>query len=88
VSVDLKPHTRVVLGDVDRPAVGELFDEKRVARLAGYAGGAQVNVAVQTNVSIDVGRIAERLIARFDDQPEVKAQIARALLEIDDEQSA
>jgi len=59
-----------------------------VARLAGYAGGAQVNVAVQTNVSIDVGRIAERLIARFDDQPEVKAQIARALLEIDDEQSA
>jgi hypothetical protein len=59
-----------------------------VARLAGYAGGAQVNVAVQTNVRIDLARIAERLIQRFDHQPEVKAQIAQALLEIDDEQSA
>jgi hypothetical protein len=59
-----------------------------VARLAGYAGGAQVNVAVQTNVSIDLAQIAERLIQRFDHQPEVKAQIAQALLEIDNEQSA
>jgi hypothetical protein len=32
-----------------------------LARLAGHIGGAQVNVAVQTNVSIDVTRIAERL---------------------------
>jgi hypothetical protein len=59
-----------------------------LARLAGYTGGAQVKVAVQTNVGIDLARIAERLIAGFDHQPEVKAQIAQALLEIDDEQSA
>ena len=31
---------------------------------------------------------AERLIQRFDDQPDVKARIAQALLEFDDERSA
>ena len=59
-----------------------------LARLAGHTGPAQVNVAVQTNVSIDLARIAERLIAHFDHQPEVKAQISQALLEIDDEPTA
>ena len=61
-----------------------------LARLAGYdrAASAQVNVAVQTNVQVDLTRIAERLIKRFDHEPELKARIAQALLEIDDEQSA
>jgi hypothetical protein len=60
-----------------------------VARLAGHdrAGGTEINVAVQTNIHLDLPRIAERLIERFDHEPEVKARIARALLEIDHEQS-
>src|SRR5262249_4068307 len=59
-------------------------------RLAGYDRpiGAQVNVAVQTNVNLDLTQIAERVIKRFDHEPELKARIARALLEVDDEQSA
>jgi hypothetical protein len=61
-----------------------------LARLAGYdrAAGAQVNVAVQTNVNINLTWIAERLIQRFDHEPELKARIAQALVEIDNEQSA
>jgi hypothetical protein len=61
-----------------------------LARLAGYdrAAGAQVNIAVQTNVSVDLTQIAERLIKRFDHEPDLKARIAQALLEIDDERSA
>ena len=59
-------------------------------RLAGYDRpiGAQVNVAVQTNVNLDFMQIVERVIKRFDHEPELKARIARALLEVDDEQSA
>jgi hypothetical protein len=61
-----------------------------LARLAGYdrAGGTQVNVAVQTNVNLDLTRISERLIERFDHEPELKARIAQALLEMDDERAA
>lgn len=61
-----------------------------LARLAGHdrAASAQVNVAVQTNVQVDLRQIAERLIKRFDHEPELKARIAQALLEVDDEQSA
>ena len=58
-----------------------------LARLAGH-DGADVNVAVQTNVNVDVSQIVERLIARFDHEPETKARIAQALLEIDDERTA
>lgn len=60
-----------------------------LARLSGHdrAAGTQVNVAVQTNVQFDAGQIAERLIQRFDQEPDVKARIARALMEIDHEQS-
>jgi hypothetical protein len=59
-----------------------------LARLAGYGtSGAQVNVAVQTNVSVDVSHIAERLIEHFDREPELKARIARALVEMDNGQS-
>jgi hypothetical protein len=61
-----------------------------LARLAGYDRpiGSQVNVAVQTNVNVDLKQIAERVIKRFDHEPELKARIAQALLEVDDEPSA
>ena len=60
-----------------------------LARLARHdRAGAQVNVAVQTNVTVNLTQIAEHLIERFDHEPELKARIAQALLEIDDERSA
>jgi hypothetical protein len=52
---------------------------KLAARLAEHTAGAQVNVAVQTNVNVDLTQIAERLIKRFDHKPELKARIAQAL---------
>ena len=54
-----------------------------LARLAGHLqpAGPQVNVAVQTNASVGAVQIAERLIRRFDHEPELKAQIAQALME-------
>jgi hypothetical protein len=58
-----------------------------LARLTGH-DGAQVNVAVQTNVNVDVDQIVERLIKHFDAEPDMKARIAQALVEIDDEQAA
>ena len=60
------------------------------SRLAGYdrPAGAQVNVAVQTNVQLNVTQIAERVIKRFDKEPELKARIAQALLGVADEHSA
>jgi hypothetical protein len=57
-----------------------------LGRLAGH-DRPQVNVAVQTNVNIDLSRIAERLIKAFDHQPDVKAQIAHSLMEMDNEPS-
>jgi multidrug efflux pump subunit AcrA (membrane-fusion protein) len=57
-----------------------------LARLAGH-DGTQVNVAVQTNVNVDVGQIVERLIKHFDTEPDLKARIAQALMEMDHEQS-
>jgi hypothetical protein len=61
-----------------------------LTRLAGYDRpiGSQVNLAVQTNVNLDLSNLAERLIKRFDHEPELKRRIAQALLEIDDEQSS
>ena len=58
-----------------------------LARLAGHLQPAstQVNVAVQTNVNVGAMQIAERLIQQFDHEPELKARIAQALLEVDDE---
>ena len=58
-----------------------------LARLAGHLQpvGTQVNVAVQTNVNVGAMQIAERLIQEFDHEPELKARIARALLEEDHE---
>jgi len=60
-----------------------------MARLAGHdrSGSTEVNVAVQTNVHLDLARIADRLIDRFDQEPDVKARIAQALKDIDDEES-
>jgi predicted nucleic acid-binding Zn-ribbon protein len=60
------------------------------ARLAGHIGSAtaQVNVAIQNNVNVNVTQIAERLISKFDKEPELKARIAQALLQIDQEQNA
>jgi carbon monoxide dehydrogenase subunit G len=56
-----------------------------LARLAGHLqpAGTQVNVAVQTNVNVGAKQIAERLIQKFDHEPELKARIAEALLEED-----
>jgi hypothetical protein len=60
-----------------------------LSRLAGFdRQGTQVNVAVQTNVQLDLALIAERVIQKFDREPELKARIAQALLEVDDEQAA
>jgi hypothetical protein len=54
-----------------------------VGRLAGHIGGPQVNFAIQNNVNVNVAQIADRLIEHFDREPEMKARIANALLEID-----
>lgn len=61
-----------------------------LSRLAGYdrPAGTQVNVAVQTNLQLDVTQIVERVIKQFDDEPELKARIAQALLGLADEQAA
>ena len=58
-----------------------------LSRLAGFdRQGSQVNVAVQTNINFSLTQIAERVINKFDHEPELKARIAQALLEVDDEQ--
>ncbi len=59
-------------------------------RLAGYdrPAGAQVNVAVQTHVQVDLTQIAERVIKHFDHEPEIKARIAQALFAMADEHPA
>jgi hypothetical protein len=57
-------------------------------RLAGYDRpiGSQVNVAVQTNFNLDLRQIVERVTKRFDQEPELKARIAQAFLEVNHEQ--
>ena len=60
-----------------------------LSRLSGFdRQGTQVNVAVQTNVHFEIRAIAQRLIREFDHEPELKARIAQALVEVDDEQAA
>lgn len=58
-----------------------------LARLSGHLQPAstQVNVAVQNTVNVSAVQIAERLIQKFDHEPQLKAQIAQALLEVDHE---
>ena len=61
-----------------------------LARLAGHdrPGGPPLTVAIQNNLTLDLGALAERLVKHFDHEPELKARIARAIAEIDDEQAA
>ena len=60
-----------------------------LSRLSGFdRQGTQINVAVQTNVTVEVRAVAERLIREFDHEPELKARIARTLLETDDEHAS
>src|SRR5712692_4326373 len=58
-----------------------------LSRLAGHdrAGCSDNNVAAQDKVNVDVKQTADRLIAAFDHEPELKARIAQALLEMDHE---
>ena len=59
------------------------------SRLAGFErNGTEINVAVQTNVSVGARAIAERLIREFDAEPELKARIARSLMEASNEHTA
>ena len=58
-----------------------------LARLASH-DGADVNVAVQANVNVDLSRIVEGVLGCFDREPEIKARIAQALLVLDGEGSA
>jgi hypothetical protein len=58
-----------------------------MVRLAGHDRAGEVNGAVQTNINLDLDRIAERLIMEFDHDPDLKARIAQAILEIDDNEN-
>ena len=60
-----------------------------LSRLSGFdRQGTQINVAVQTNITVEVRAIAERLIKEFDHEPELKARIARTLLETNNEHAS
>jgi len=60
-----------------------------LARLSGFERqGPQVNVAVQTNVNVELTALTERIIQKFDREPELRARIAQALVEVDHEQAA
>jgi hypothetical protein len=60
-----------------------------LSRLNGFdRPTTQVNVAVQTNVNVGLTQVAERLIKEFDQEPQVKARIARTFKEMGDEQAA
>jgi hypothetical protein len=67
-------------------SIGRTLDS--LSRLAGFDRQAQVNVAVQTNVNLDVAQIAERVLQKFDREPDLKWRIAQALWEVDDEPTA
>ena len=57
-----------------------------LSRLSGFdRRDTTVNVAVQTNVNVEINALAERIIEKFDHEPELKARIAHALLEMDHE---
>ncbi len=60
------------------------------ARLAGHIGSptAQVNVAIQNNLNINVAQITEPLNAEFDNEPEIRARMAKVLVQLDDQVKA
>jgi 23S rRNA G2445 N2-methylase RlmL len=49
---------------------------------------AQAEVAVNTDIGLDLVDLAERLIKKFDHEPELKARIAAAIFELDGEVEA
>ena len=59
-------------------------------RLGGHDRpvAAEINLAVQNNLTLDLGHLAEQLIQKFDHDPDLKARIAQALTELDDEHAA
>jgi hypothetical protein len=60
-----------------------------LSRLSGFdRQGTQINVAVQTNVNVEIRAIAQRLIQAFDREPELKARIAHILREQDNDHLA
>ena len=60
-----------------------------LSRLSGFdRQGTQVNVAVQTNVNLNLTQIVARVIEKFDREPELKARIAQVFLEVDDEHAS
>jgi len=57
-----------------------------LSRLSGFdRQGTEINVAVQTNIHVEIQAIAQRLIREFDHEPDLKARIARTLMEVDHE---
>jgi hypothetical protein len=57
-----------------------------LSRLSGHdRQGPQVNVAVQTNLNFDFSKLRNRLLDTFEDEPEVRERLARALLEMSHE---
>lgn len=55
-----------------------------LSRLVGFdRRDTNVNVAVQTNVYVDLNRVAARILEQFDAEPEIRTRIASALLEIE-----
>jgi hypothetical protein len=58
-----------------------------LSRLSGF-DHAQVSVAVQTNVNVGLAEVQTRLLDAFDGDPEIKARIAQALWEADDDKPA
>ena len=60
-----------------------------LSRLSGFdRQGTQINVAVQTNVNVEIRAIAQRLIQAFDREPQLKARIAGILREQDNDHLA
>jgi hypothetical protein len=55
-------------------------------RLAGHdRPAAEVNVAVTAQVGLDLTGLTERLIEKFDHDPDMKGRIAQALFDLDDD---
>jgi hypothetical protein len=56
-----------------------------LSRLAGHdKDQTHVNVAVHADINLDL--VFARIIQQFDHEPEMKARLAQALLEVDDKQ--
>jgi hypothetical protein len=59
----------------------------RLMHLAGHdrPAAAGVDSAINSNISFDLADLAERLIQKFDHEPELKARIAAAIFALDDD---